>query len=170
MSKDVAVAKKAVVAGTSDARMLAELILSCGHYPDVISVEDLQQIADRLSEVGQKVKRPWTWRYLRSVLSGTVGASKLLSDSILRLGALIDGVRREAVMGQAVTVRAMGSVKAGAVVLASSQPCANPACGLEFVPVVPWQKCHSRECARARAKIVGCQKHVRKPSEGGQHV
>ena len=158
MAKDVVVARTKVVAGNS-ASMLGELIRAFGHFPEVISVADLQVIADRLTEVAGKEKG-WTWRYLRSVLSGTVEPSAKLVDAMMRLGALVDGAPKESVMGERVTVLALGQVEAGAVVLASSKRCANPACKVVFVPVVPWQKCHSKSCAKA-------VRDVRRMSGGG---
>lgn len=152
MSKDTEVRKSAVLARTGK-DLLEELIRSFGHYPDVIPYQELQAIADRLSAVARKDKRPWTWRYLRSVLSGTVEPSQLLVDTMLKLGALVDGAPVETVTGERVTVLALGKVAAGAVILADSKRCANPACRVEFVPRVPWQKCHSGECARAVRKL-----------------
>ncbi len=152
MSKDTEVRKKAVLARTGR-DLLEELIRSFGHYPDVIPYQELQAIADRLSQVARKDKRPWTWRYLRSVLSGTVEPSQLLVDTMMRLGALVDGAPVEAVQGERVTVLALGKVAAGAVVLADSIQCGNPACRVVFVPRVPWQKCHSGKCTREMRKL-----------------
>lgn len=44
---------------------------------------------------------------------------------------------------------APGTVKPGSLVLASSQPCKYHACRVWFVPRVPWQVYHARDCARA---------------------
>ena len=152
MSKDTEVRKKAVLARTGK-DLLEELIRSCGHYPEFIPYPDLPASADRLRLVARKETRPWTWRYLRSVLSGTVEPSQLLVDTMMKLGALVDGAPVEAVQGERVTILALGHVAAGAVVLADSIPCGNPACRVVFVPRVPWQKCHSGECARAVRKL-----------------
>ena len=152
MDKEAGVKKSAVLARTGR-DLLEELIRSFGHYPDVIPYQELQVIADRMSQVARKEKRPWTWRYLRSVLSGTVEPSQLLVDTMMKLGALVDGAPVEAVQGERVTILALGHVAAGAVVLADSIPCGNPACRVVFVPRVPWQKCHSGECARAVRKL-----------------
>jgi hypothetical protein len=152
MSKDTEVRKKVVLASTGKS-LLEELIRSFGHYPDVIPYQELQGIADKLSQVARKTTRPWTWRYLRSVLSGTVEPSQLLVDTMLKLGALVDGAPVEAVTGERVTILALGKVEAGAVVLADSRRCANPACRVVFVPRVPWQKCHGTECAKAVRKL-----------------
>lgn len=145
-------AKKAAVLARTGRDLLEELIRSFGHYPDVIPYQELQGIADRLSQVARKDRRPWTWRYLRSVLSGTVEPSQLLVDTMMKLGALVDGAPVEAVQGERVTVLALGHVAAGAVVLADSIPCGNPACKVVFVPRVPWQRFHSRECGRFTTK------------------
>jgi hypothetical protein len=112
-------------------------------------VEKLQEIAERLCQVARGETPPsWGWRYLRNVLNGKLDASQRLSDAIMRLGASIDGAAAEAVKGERVMVLALGQVEAGAVVLGSSKRCGNPACKIVFVPVVPWQKCHSAACAK----------------------
>jgi hypothetical protein len=152
MDKETGTKKSAVLARTGK-ELLEELIKAFGRYPDVIPYQELQGIADKLSAVARKTARPWTWRYLRSVLSGTVEPSQLLVDTMMRLGALVDGAPVEAVTGERVTVLALGRVEAGAVILADSVRCANPACRVVFVPRVPWQKCHSGECAREVRKI-----------------
>ncbi len=138
--------------------LLAELIRSLGHFEDVIPVSELQKVADRLSEVataGGRNSKPWTWRYLRSVLSGTVEPSQRLVNAILKLGALIDGAPVEAVKGERVQVLALGKVAPGSVILASSKACGNPGCKVTFVPVVPWQRFHSQACAAAWRKQRG---------------
>jgi hypothetical protein len=154
MDKDVETKKKAVM--VRDGKMLLEeLIRAFGHYPDVIPYAELQEIAYKLSRVAgeKKTARPWTWRYLRSVLNETVEPSQLLVDTMLKLGALVDGAPKEAVLGERVQVLALGKVSAGAVVLGDSKRCGNPGCRVEFVPKVPWQKCHSAECAAARRRL-----------------
>jgi hypothetical protein len=152
MSKDTEVRKKMVLAKTGR-DLLEELIRSFGHYPDVIPYMELQGIADKLSQVAKKTTRPWTWRYLRSVLNETVEPSQLLVDTMMKLGALVDGAPQETVIGERVQILALGKVVPGAVVLGDSKRCGNPACKVEFVPKVPWQKCHSLECAKTVRKI-----------------
>ncbi len=126
---------------------LSEVIRGSGYDPALISVEDLQRIANRLSAV---VKREpaWGWRYLRNVLNGKMEASKKLADAVMRLGALIDGTPDLPATAERVSVLASGKVRPGALVLANSQSCANPGCGIEFVPRTPNQRFHSAACYR----------------------
>jgi hypothetical protein len=135
---------------------LEEVIQALGHDPRMVGVEPLEDVARRLCDAADhngQARPEWGWRYLRNVLNGKLDASRKLTDAILRLGALLDGAAVEAVQGERVQVLALGKVAAGAVVLADSKRCGNPACRVEFVPRVPWQKCHSAECAKTVRKI-----------------
>jgi len=130
---------------------LEEVITMLGHDPRLVGVAELEDVARRLCDAAEHngLERPsWGWRYLRNVLNGKLEASKRLTDAILRLGALLDGAPAEAIAGERVTILALGRVAAGAVVLADSRPCGNPGCRVEFVPRVPWQRFHSRECGK----------------------
>jgi hypothetical protein len=131
---------------------LEEVIRGLGHDPSLIGIDDLQEIADRLSGLVKK-DPPWGWRYLRNVLNGKLDPSRILVDAIMRLGAVIDDTPEEFARANQVSVLAIGKVKAGALILADSRRCANPGCLVEFVPRVPWQRCHSAECARVWRKV-----------------
>lgn len=134
-------------------RALDELIRAFGHDPVSITVEDLQVIADKLSQIAAK-DPPWGWRYLRNLLNDKIEASEKLTRAIFALGASVDGVNEELAGAQQVMVMVPAGVKVhpGALILSHSQPCANPACGLHFVPRTPRQKYHSRACGRQDAK------------------
>ena len=135
---------------------LEEVITMLGHDPRMVGVEALGDVARRLCDAAEHngLERPsWGWRYLRNVLNGKLEASRRLTDAILRVGALLDGAPAESVQGERVQILALGKVSAGAVVLADSKRCGNPGCKVEFVPKVPWQKCHSKECAAARRRL-----------------
>jgi len=132
--------------------MLEEVIRGLGHDPALVSVRDLQEIANQLSTMVKK-ETPWGWRYLRNVLNGKLEASTKLLDAVMRLGATIDSTPVELARSEQVTVLAVGHVQSGALILADSRRCANPGCAIVFVPRVPWQKCHSAECAQIWRKV-----------------
>lgn len=131
---------------------LSEVIRGLGHEPDLIPYKELEDIAVRLSALAHK-DPAWSWRYLRNVLNGKLDASKPLLDAIMRLGALIDGTPEVVAKSTAVSVMAIGKVAPGALILGDSRRCANPGCRMEFVPRVPWQQCHSAECARVWRQV-----------------
>ncbi len=126
---------------------LAELIRGFGHDPALISVEDLQGIADKLSQVAKK-EPAWGWRYLRNVLNGKIEVSTRLANAIMALGATMDGIPVQVAAGKPVQVLAVGEVKPGALILADSRPCSRPGCPVHFVPRVPWQRYCSVGCRR----------------------
>ena len=127
---------------------LEDVILALGHDPAMISDKDLGKIGARLLELVRK-DPPWGRSYMSNVLRGRQKASGILMDAIMRLGALIDGTHVDLAHATQMTVMALGDVKPGALILGDSRRCANPGCPVEFVPRVPWQACHSAECARA---------------------
>jgi hypothetical protein len=133
---------------------LSELIRGFGHDPSLITTEDLQGIADRLSSIAGK-ETPWGWRYLRNVLNEKVDASAALTRAIMSLGATFDGVPVVLAQAHPVNVLAIGKIKPGALVLADSRPCENPACPIEFVPSAPRQIYHSKECRKQARKQKG---------------
>lgn len=132
--------------------LLIELVEALGHDPALISTANLQGIADRLSTVAGR-STVWGWRYLRNVLNHKIDASRALIDAMQRLGAMLDGAPVEAVQGERVTILALGHVDAGALILADSIRCANPACRVVFVPRTPNQRAHCKECARIARKL-----------------
>lgn len=126
---------------------LSEVIRALGHEPSLMSVHTQEEIAQRLSAMVHK-DPPWTRMYIRNVVNGRMDASQLMMDAIMRLGALLDGMQVDLAKSTPVSVMAIGKVTQGALILADSRRCANPGCRVEFVPRVPWQRCHSAECAR----------------------
>jgi hypothetical protein len=132
--------------------LLEDVIRASGHDPYLDGSTVLTEIALRLSDVARK-DPPWTYRYLRGVLTGNLQASAKLVDAMMRLGALIDGAPEDLAASTKVSVLAIGKVSPGALILGDSRRCANPGCMIEFVPRVPWQACHSAECARAWRRV-----------------
>lgn len=142
--------KAAVTPGISQPNihdMLIDLIRAFGYDPGLISVDDLQSVAGKLSVVAGKSPE-WGWRYLRNILNGKLEASRQIAQAIMALGAVVDGTHPLMAASHPVQVFARGDVKSGAIVLASSRRCANPACPIEFVPVVPRQRFCCVECRK----------------------
>lgn len=127
------------------AKLLADLLLVIGHDPTLISTEELQKIADRLAALVHH-EQGWGWRYLRNVLNRKLEPSKRLIDAMCRLGAVLDDTPLELAQSHTVMIQALGQVRPGALVLADSRLCANPACGVEFVPRHPSQRYHAARC------------------------
>lgn len=149
--------KTAQMSAIDGRAMLRELLSGLGYDAQLISVADLQSVADRLAELAGH-SAGWGWRYLRNVLNGKIDASRKLSEAMLRLGAVIDETPEDLARSTPVTVMALGQVRAGALVLADSRRCANPGCRVEFVPRTPRQRCHSKECAAVVRKLRRAQK------------
>lgn len=131
---------------------LVDLILALGQNPIGISTQDLQGVANRLSQLANH-EPAWSWRYLRQVLNQKMEPSGKLVDAMLRLGAVIDNTPEDLARTQRVTVQVIGRVRQGALVLADSKSCANPGCRIEFVPRTPNQVCHSAECAKIYQRL-----------------
>jgi hypothetical protein len=145
---------------------LKALIEHFGFTADGIPVEEMQGIADRLSQMAGK-SPAWGWRYLRNFLNKKIEASPKLIDAIMRLGMTVDDTPALLVMTEPVTVRAFGKVKPGSVILADSRPCGRPGCRVEFVPRVPWQRFCSGECRKREISRGGAEAR-RGKKEGGK--
>lgn len=117
------------------------------------SVSDLETTAADLSRIVGK-SPPWSARYLRSVINGTLEPSRKLSKAVQILGATLDDTPQLLANVEPVTIYAPpGSIRPGAVILGKSKPCYNPTCPVYFVPVVPWQKYCTKDC-RSKARQV----------------
>jgi len=104
-------------------------------------------MAGRLSKIAKK-SPAWGWRYIQSVVSGTVEPSKRLADAIQVLAVSMDGIPVPFAGASPVTIYAeTGTVKEGALVMSASVRCASPDCTVEFVPNVPWRK-HCPVCRK----------------------
>jgi hypothetical protein len=160
---------KAMINYSFDPRKtLWELIQAMELDPMKINVVELQGVANRLSQMSRK-SPAWSWRYLRMVLNGKMVPSGRLVEAMMRLGAVLDGTPEELARSERVTVvvRALGKVGDGALVLADSRVCANPGCGVVFVPRTPNQACHSAECAKMYRKV---KRHREENSTGMKRI
>jgi hypothetical protein len=93
-----------------------------------------EEIARRLSAAIRREK-PWGWRYISGVSSGQHDASRDLERAITVLGAMMDGLSRDAADVVAVEVYAApGSVRPGSLLMGKSRFCKYPPCGISFVP------------------------------------
>jgi len=104
-----------------------------------------EEIARRVNDLAGKT---WTWRYIQSVLSGTVSPKE---EFVRVVTVIAESLHGEGVMvgTEDVVVRAkFGTLHSGAVVLASSKPCKNPSCTVYFVPKQSGQKYCSQACRK----------------------
>lgn len=134
------------------AAALSGLIRDLGHDPELIRSKDLQEIANRLSEMAGR-KTPWGWKALRNVQHRTQRASEKMKGAIMRMGALVDGMPAELAISNQVMITAVGKVRPGAIILADSKPCAYPPCGKHFVSTTPLQRYHSPACRSANQEL-----------------
>ena len=63
------------------AKLLSDLLLALDHDPNLISVAELQRVADRLAALVRH-EPGWGWRYLRNVLNHKMEPSKKLMDAL----------------------------------------------------------------------------------------
>lgn len=116
-------------------------------------VEAYEDLARRISAIANK---HWSWRYVKSVMSGTVEPGQRFSRTVMLLAGSLDG--SEAIDLEPVTIYARpGTVHQNAIVFTASRPCARPGCPVWFVPVVYNQKYHSQECRARHRKEVKVQ-------------
>jgi hypothetical protein len=116
---------------------------------------DLEQTARDLSKIADK-QPPWTYRYMLSVLNGSLQPSKSLNHAMRAMALSIDGVPELYAKAEPVTVYAPpGAIKEGALLLSASRVCANPFCNIHFVPRVPWQHYHNDDCRREAYRQFG---------------
>jgi hypothetical protein len=139
------------LSATNVAEMLRGLITEMGHQPDLMSVETMTDIANRLSEVAQQ-EPAWGWRYVRNVLNHKIEASAKMSAAIMKLGALVDGVPQQQVDIFKVQALSIHSLHNGVMILADERQCSYVACGLWFIPRAWNQAYHSHECRTAARK------------------
>jgi hypothetical protein len=108
--------------------------------PRAGKVKIFERLARRLSRIADK-NRPWSWRYIQGVMTGTIQPSKHLAHAVELLAAAIDGRPPEFVEAQPMQVLAdPARVQAGSLILGQSKQCDEPGCTIQFVPVVPWQR------------------------------
>lgn len=111
------------------------------------TVKIYSDLAVRLSRMANRNGNAWTWRYVKSVHTGTVEPSKNFAHAVEVLSAETDGMPAFVADTEPVTVHARrGSVRANSIVLGLSKACANPRCTIHFIGIVPWQK----YCPRCR--------------------
>ena len=140
--------KRSISTYTYDsAAVMAELVRSLNHDPQLINRANLQEIADTLSELAG-LPKPWGWKYVANVLHGKLHASKRMMDAILRLGAIIDGV--EAAKYHRVSVLSLHEIPNDTLITSKPIRCAG--CKAWFIPRSWNHKYHSFECRKNRGK------------------
>lgn len=107
-----------------------------------------QAIADRLGDIAGE---QWRWRYVQGVLSDNgVKPGVEFARSVDVLFAVMIN-KTSPLIAKAVKVEVYaqpGTLHPGAIILASSIPCANPACTVHFVPKTPGQKYCQPSCRK----------------------
>lgn len=122
-------------------------------YGPDITIINLNNLAAKLSQVAAR-NRPWTGKYLHSLLRGYPGFSvnEQLARAIQVLVDLQSGTDDIEAGATVTTVRSLHPLPEHAIVLGHACLCANPGCAIVFVPTHPRQKFHSKKCARAAAR------------------
>lgn len=112
-------------------------------------MKNLEELAGTLSDLVKR-ERPWTARYLVSLLNGNAGF-KVTHDLEVALYALAGRLDNQPpLQAHIVEIRAYsinGNVQAGSIVLGVSRRC--PRCQTLFVGRVPWQKYCTADCREA---------------------
>lgn len=115
-------------------------------------MKNLEELATTLSTLAGR-ERPWTARYLVSLLNGNTGF-KVTHDLEVALYALAGRLDNQPpLQALIVEIRAYsinGNVQAGSVILGVSRRCHR--CQTLFVGRVPWQKYCAPECRDAIKK------------------
>ena len=145
------IAPKSTLNDPSVMDALREITRSFSYNPDDLTVDQKTDIANRLSQMVNR-EEPWGWRYIHNVLGDKIKASREMVDAIMRLGASIDGMPDVLAKATQVQCLAVGDVRPGALILADSRRCGNPACRIWFVPTASHQKYHCHACKRAWEK------------------
>lgn len=115
-----------------------EILVDFYSQPDISKVEFWELLALKLSMAIDRDK-PWGWRYVQGVHSGTIAPSKDFAKAVERLGALIDGAHPLSVKTETIQVYIMpGSVLPSSFIMGNSKIC--PKCMISFVPNVPWRR------------------------------
>lgn len=122
-------------------------------YGPDITISNLNNLAAKLSRIAHR-ERPWTGKYLNSLLRGYPGFSvnEQLARAIQVMAQLQSGIDDIEAGATEATVRSLHPLPEHAIVLGQARLCANPGCAIVFVPTHPRQKFHSKKCARAAAR------------------
>ena len=99
-------------------------------------------IARRLSTLASK-NPPWSWRYVQGIEAMTIEPSPHIDQAIHSLLAFLTNTEPAQIYSPSETVQLQaltGTIIPGAWVLSKSLSCAHPACTINFIPRVPWQK------------------------------
>jgi len=124
-------------------------------YGPEITISCLDDLATDLSQIAGR-NRPWTGKYLHSLIRGYDGFSvnHELSRALTILGSCLDGTDEVQARARVVNgLLAVNDLPAGTVILGRARRCANPGCPVIFVPTHPRQKYHSRACAEMARKL-----------------
>ena len=117
-------------------------------YGPQITITHLNELAGKLSQSVHR-KRPWTGKYLHSLIKGYAGftATASLRQALIILAGRQDEVQ---IRAQETTVLSLNPLPLNTIVLGQAQRCANPHCSIIFVPTNHSQKYHSKSCAQQK--------------------
>ena len=126
-------------------------------YGPEIAITHLDELARELSQIAGR-ERPWTGKYLHSLIKGYRGFSVngKLVEALSILAARLKGTDEVQARAREVDgLLVVHDLPPGTVVLGQARRCAAPGCPVVFVPTHPRQKYHSRECARVARRWRG---------------
>jgi hypothetical protein len=115
--------------------------------PELLTALDLERtvagytdLARRLSAVVDK-SPAWGWRYISSIVAGTVAPSPRMTRAVELLCAAVDDTPVALADVEPIEVLArIGQVQPGALLLGAQKQCMHPGCKIKFIPTVPWGK------------------------------
>lgn len=120
-------------------------------------MRNLRELAATLSKIAKREK-PWTHRYLNSLLNGDSGfrVTPELDIALRVLATKLDGANPLQARLVEITVYSVnGHTKPSSIILGESKRCKG--CQVLMVPRVPWQDYCGKECPgrpkRKRAKL-----------------
>lgn len=119
-------------------------------------MDNLRDLAERLNKL---TGANWTYRYLNSILTGSLEPSKKLIKTIDILGNMLDGQSPiQARLNGPIMVFSINGLQDNDIVLGRAKRCRLASCRLRFVPPVPWQIYCCPEHRRKSYKIMSQNK------------
>jgi hypothetical protein len=125
-------------------KILADLLKAQRLEPGRAAWRELGRVVGTLSR-----GRPYTWRYVLSVHSGTLPMSPQFRAGVQRSLAVMDGSSPILLRSVEISAFALDRAVAGSLIMQSPATCK---CGVRFVPNVPWRK-NCPGCSPPRKEI-----------------
>jgi len=111
------------------------------------------------TEIGKRIAsfsnldKPYGRSLIYLVRSGQKKPSPAFAHAVMAFAYSLDDVDPVRARSKPIEVNAVGDVMPGSLVLGDSKKCAYPPCSIPFVPTVPWQEHHSRDCQVKNYKL-----------------